>query len=532
MVDLNIRAEEGPMCSTPWPHLIVRAGFAPRKSFSVSQVELWRSCPTAWGFRYLLGVKTPEHDSSAALETLSGRERSLVFGKLLHAKLEAYFKGQTVDWTDEIGQRALPGLAYLPQGGPVRVEQPIALYMSEIIGGVDVAFQGFVDLEGVVDGALTLIDYKTTGDFKWLKSPETLRQDLQANVYALNMMQRTSGEHQRCRWVYFASKGRPEARKVDFDIKRDTAREIVRQAVVEASVLKGEIDQFREALQRAAYQPQDAGERARFALPLIDHLPKRVGHCPAYGGCPYHHSRGGACQAELTSTEQPRFDLASIHEPKPTAAPAAERQDMPTLLEQLRSNVQANQTAQQAPATPVPSPFAAAPAPAAAPPAAPVFAPAPVFQPPASPAAAPVPPVFGEPPVAPPSPFAVGVAPPPSVPVGAPVPPLFAGVNPPESAPAWAGTPPAPQPSLPAPTPPQAPVAAPPVQEKPKRGRPPRATPGVATAPLAESELARALAGAPTVSEVACVELRYQDGRAYLFPAQALEDLLTALGAK
>lgn len=277
---------EPPLLPTQWPHLFVREGFAPRAQFSASQLDTWYGCNFAWGLRYLLGLRKPEPLWGLDGAHLDPRDRSLAFGKALHSRLEDYFCGRPVDWTDEIGSRALDALPYLPQQPPVVTEQPIAFDSRRVLGNLErpVAFVGFKDL---VSPEITY-DYKTTGQVggRYQKKAGDLIQDPAANLYLLDDMNRLGTHERKGRWVYVQSKGPHKSEPVDFTITRERAEPIVRMMIVQGAVLREEIERF-NSLQ---------------GLDLVDalgHLVKNTNTCKKYNGCVYHHSAGGPCRAEL-----------------------------------------------------------------------------------------------------------------------------------------------------------------------------------------------------------------------------------------
>jgi hypothetical protein len=476
--------------ATPWRGLHIKPDFQPRIQFSASQLETASGCQYAWALRYIIGLKKPEpaletaedeQRELARLPTLAKRDRSLTFGKLLHKRLERHYRGEAVDWTDDVGQRALTGLQYLPGlDEPRRIESAISLAKDSVIGGVDLPFVGFIDLETLPK----TYDYKTTGDFRWMKKPHELRENLAAALYSVSSMQQLGLRQRDMRWVYFSSVGKPEARPCDFTITYDEAIPIVRSAFVQASGLKDLIVDYREQASKDCVSLERS--HAHTQLTLIDHIPKNPSNCKAYGGCPYHYEAGGPCHPEPPSVTDYAAQLMNISEPKTTAAPSApaERNNtMATLQERLAaiSGQSAAAPVQQQPAQPFQGFSAPAPAPQqpqAAPvnfgapqaPAEHLTGQAPVPQPfnpagagfpgapsgqmtyQAQPATGPVPAGFGapdlqQPPAAPVTQFAASSAPqapaqafpgfgPSPVQANTPVQPapFFTGVNPPEAA--------------------------------------------------------------------------------------------------
>jgi hypothetical protein len=378
---------------TPWAGLYIKASHVPRAQFSASQLET-ASCRYAWALRYLIGLRQPElsietHEEEAQalarLPNATKRERSLLFGTLLHRRLERYFSGESVNWTDDIGQRALTGLGFLPQPSlwPLRVEEPISIAPSSVLGGIDIAFVGYVDLECDHPSNDVLIDYKSTGNLRWIKRADELRENVAACAYALSSMQRKGTQQQKCRWVYFLSTGRPAARAVEFTITRDQAMTVVRSAFIQAAGLKVEVETFYAAsLDQPEAQPINR-------LPLIDHLPKNTSICKSYGGCPMHYSAGGPCQPgpKTFDLDSLALDLGSVKETDhATTSNQPKEQDMATLAERLAAlngnpPVLPQQPAQAAPvfaAAPAVNPFAPAAQAPVAPPVSPAVFGAPI----------------------------------------------------------------------------------------------------------------------------------------------------------
>ena len=449
-----------PVRATPWSHLFVRVDHAPREKFSASGLSTASDCMRAWGYRYLVGLKTKEPDHRD-YDRLNPRDKALAFGKALHARLEAYFRGEAVVWTDDIGQRALVGLHLLPQAPPVRVEEQISVRLDTSYEPI--LFDGYKDLSSPI----ILYDYKTTGNFRWMKSPADLRKDPAAAIYACDEMIKAgpSRAEQQCRWVYFARNDRPKAEPVDFTITRSEAHSIVSAMSLDAANL------------RSTMRAWDGNG--------VDHLPVNVGNCRKYNGCPYHVSTGGPCQAEATpGVALVQIDLSRIHEPNHAGTPAETTENtMATIAERLAAAAAAQKAPQAAPTAPVQtSPFP----PVGASPAVPAFAVTQFAPPPAAPLAAPAPfPPVAAAPAAPPAPPPTAPLPPfagfPTQP-GFGAPPVFAGVNPPEQHTA-APLPPMPDPAL------QAPPTEPAKQRKPRGPNKPKGTPTPGAAPSTDAGL-------------------------------------------
>src|SRR5688572_3936728 len=114
--------------------LITPDTYTPKAVFSPSGLSAARRCMSAWGRRYLLGIRKPEltWEEAKALPVPAPAKKSKptdeerrakklynskfrpALGKECHARLQAYYEGREVDWYDRPGAIALKGLEYLP----------------------------------------------------------------------------------------------------------------------------------------------------------------------------------------------------------------------------------------------------------------------------------------------------------------------------------------------------------------------------------------------------------------------------------
>ncbi len=330
------------------------------------------------------------------------RQRSAALGKAMHAIGEAWYGGETPDWTSFPGQVYLSGAHLLPHPArchEIEIELPIGFdpYPQEkeddpetclLVNGI--RFVGFVDLrvrpwdselerlglraQAEPFGGWITIDYKSTKDMKWAKTPAMLRADEQANLYAYDgitkaidpgqIYEREYATPYPMRWVYFRTQGKREARAVDFGLT------------------------YREADSKVHLLVQHA--KALDTLESVDQAIANPSACDAYGGCPYHHSKGGPCDAKRNLG---RAILAwqSSRKPKPFGDENIMAIDFKAKFGKLQTQAgQVAPPAATAPAAPPPPPAPAAAAPPAAPPPAAPDAPAapPVVRKPRAPRAA------------------------------------------------------------------------------------------------------------------------------------------------
>lgn len=211
---------------------------------SASQVQTFVNCPRAWSWRYIEGVAdTP----SPAAEK----------GRAVHAALEKYLAGGTIDFTDEIGYIAAAGVEHLPKPGTpgLLIEQEF-----HFEGPSGHTYLGYKDLEepGII------YDHKTTSDLRWQKTEEELASDLQATLYAVDYFRKNPEDPAvELRWVYYQTKNTRKS------------------AVTRTRVTQTETWQRFLAIEKTAEDMEVAS-----TLRALE-LPPNIKHCDAYGGCPH-----------------------------------------------------------------------------------------------------------------------------------------------------------------------------------------------------------------------------------------------------
>lgn len=295
--------------------------------WSATAIDTWRLCPRKWAWRVIDGIEGVQGESAA----LGGR---------VHKVLEVWLRDGMLDAETVEGQIALPGLKYLPQPDPAaQVEE----WFELTIGGE--GFHGRMDLRYRKQprdadgrfGRLVVLDHKTTSDFKWAKSADDLRNDVQATMYAVAVMLESGEEEIELEWIYYrTAPDRPGAKKVSLVVLRDDA----------------------EAAWNELIAPTVVEMRAALSATTALELPPNATACRAFGGCPY----------ELNCNLTPQEKMRSL-------------MTQQTLAERLRAKMINNGAAPTTPTepaaapTPITTPVAAAPAAAA--PAATEAAPAP-----------------------------------------------------------------------------------------------------------------------------------------------------------
>lgn len=217
--------------------------------FSATQVETYLLCPRKWAWYKVAGIVQPPSPS-------------LALGSAVHAQLEGWLRdGKPLDLLSEAGQIAMAGLHHLPAPGTpgLVVEQAYQL----VIGGHH--FRGAKDWQLLDRRPPVVGDHKTTKDYRWVKTVEELRTNIQAALYAADSMLRTQYPVCDLQWTYFKTSGGRGSQVVHL---RVTAEEIVPT-----------IDRVIKACDEMSLILR-AGVRA-------EEVPINPEACEAFGGCPY-----------------------------------------------------------------------------------------------------------------------------------------------------------------------------------------------------------------------------------------------------
>jgi hypothetical protein len=250
-----------------------------RPVLSASQVDTFRECARKWAWRYLEGIKEPPN-ASANLGTKchSMLEKWLELGaypdtleafpllmKDGHTKI--YFPGQIVQ----------AGLHFLPPPGIALVEGEFRMESrrSSWTGYRDAQFledektgEAFAPdpVVAQIPGLIPIVlDHKTTSDFKWMKSAEVLRRDIQAVLYAAKTMEDMAVRRVKNRWVYYRTTGQPSARKVEVEFT---------------------VDQVAEEMASIDATAQEVHQLYQLRPKALELAPNPEA-CERYGGCPH-----------------------------------------------------------------------------------------------------------------------------------------------------------------------------------------------------------------------------------------------------
>lgn len=277
----------------------------PRPYHSASSIALGRNCPHAWALTYIDGLREAEIPWAEieAGRVVEPRQRSTALGKAMHAVGEAWYRNEAPDWDSYPGKVFLSGAHLLPHPSRVypgvHVEAPIgdvplpldpakpdAPRVALSIDGV--LWAGFIDLLAEADAEYArlgvnapdgwaLIDYKSTANIAdFALTPDALAGDVQASLYTIAACQRLRLPSIPARWVYFETKKVRRAEAVDVTIPLERAHD----TLISCNATARELDTIRDSA--------DA--------------PKNTNFCREYGGCRFHTSKGGPCDARARTS--------------------------------------------------------------------------------------------------------------------------------------------------------------------------------------------------------------------------------------
>lgn len=271
----------------PWVHV------------SPSQLETFARCRRLWALTYGEGRPPP----TQAMED----------GSAYHTEMENWLKFGTVPPSAIV--RAAVGYWPIPKTIP---EEDIEHDFSMQIGGVKVV--GKID---VLNRILQKIgDHKFIGNVRWVKTPEELKRDIQARVYAwyahyvLGWMLPIKGQ-----WVFTPKTQTPEAICVEFEIDKSDLDEI-EALILALSTEMGLIYDYRTP-------PMEVAPRGVWIENgIVKGDLEEFGTCKSYGGCYFRdrcsNGEGNMRQGQKDQGQeqiQPVADFA-FNRPKAQSAPS------------------------------------------------------------------------------------------------------------------------------------------------------------------------------------------------------------------
>lgn len=244
---------------------------------SASQIETFEACARKGALKYVGHVPAPQN-ASAALGT-----------EIDDTQLQPFLRdGRALDFSRPSGEIAQTIVQWLPpagscaEGGVGEVQHYFTMPSPTWHGDAHcgLGFQGFTDLwmpngglllpdtvEPTVDGFVppVVCDFKSTKNFKWAKTADDLRTDVQAQSYAFWAMYETRKPVVDLVWLYMRTEGARQGKRVHLRVH---AADVAKQFV--------SIDERARKIHALKISVTD---------PMS--VPPNPEHCDAYGGCPY-----------------------------------------------------------------------------------------------------------------------------------------------------------------------------------------------------------------------------------------------------
>ncbi len=246
---------------------------------SASQIKTSEECLRKWAFHYLSGLEDPGTPATLLgndchrvwerweLEGLAPQQAAEALNTDPGYHQRGDLKRDT-DYTDRVASITTAALHKIPVPGTPGVQ--VEGRFSFTINGI--SYRGYKDLtywkerpEGLIR---ILHDYKTTSHFKWAKTQEQLRSDVQMNLYAKTEFDAWDIQELEANWLYVSTGAEPSTKLVHVTVTRSAVEDHY----------GGKIEpQARKLLKLYDERPNPND------LPL----PEDLSICEAYRGCPY-----------------------------------------------------------------------------------------------------------------------------------------------------------------------------------------------------------------------------------------------------
>jgi hypothetical protein len=227
----------------------VNIRFVTRPPYAISPTgaQSFLDCPRQWALRYLCKIRQPPTEATE----LGSKTHDLVDN--------VYKNNQPISDGSKAAQMAKELITVLPP--------PNSWIFSESVYYIEVEhkeskvfFTARIDL---LDFAQNIVfDHKTTGNFKWAKTPITLQSDLQAIVYSV-IAKLLGMENPSVQWSYVIKTGKPRT-------------QLVRTAIENLRLKWQKIVELGQYLTYLRYNVLDYRD-----------YPQQVTACDNYGGCYY-----------------------------------------------------------------------------------------------------------------------------------------------------------------------------------------------------------------------------------------------------
>lgn len=249
---------------------------------SASQINKYRDCPRAWAWSYLAKIRQPQA-AAAALGT-----------EVDDIQLQPYMRAnKPLDLSRPSGLIAQTALPFLPKPMTAGLEIQKHFLMASPRGGygyqgyMDMALPDSKDMPGCAGGVPLVSDFKTTKWWKFIKTPEDLKKDVQAQLYAMNALVESGARAVDLVWLFMHTETPYKAKPIFLRVDADHVGE--QFAAIDATAAE-----MYDVRQRFIA----SGLTAEQAEPFVKSLPPTASTCGSYGGC-FYRSRCNLSPKEI-----------------------------------------------------------------------------------------------------------------------------------------------------------------------------------------------------------------------------------------
>lgn len=245
-------------------------------TLSASQIKTFRLCKRKWALEKLAGLRGPETKAQALGKDVDDNQ------------LQPFIRdGRPFDFTRESGYIAAAGAHWLPERTipGLKVQKHFTFPSPSSDGlGIEFGYQGYMDLwvpKGPVPGFddkyagyPTVADFKTTKAKKWALTEDTLKEDVQAQLYAVQAILETRTQFVNLDWIYFLTDG----------TRKSFASQVTVHTEEVAKQFEAIEETARDLVQIRKKMPEGMDPK-EYAMTL----PCNRDACDMYGGCPFRH---------------------------------------------------------------------------------------------------------------------------------------------------------------------------------------------------------------------------------------------------
>lgn len=258
----------------------MRSPLSSKWILSATEIDIFDTCRRKWGYQYMDGIRRMP-------------SKSAELGSAVHLVLQNYLTGSRIDVKTQEGRIANAGLFLLPKALPkTNVERSIFFKHDENI------FHGYIDFYENIGSQKWLIgDHKTCSSFRTALTSEQLKTNIQANIYAQWAFKELGAEEVKLNWVYYRTKGKPEARLVETEIKKSEATSLFETHLKIANDIMKIVKKESDSLA----------------------LPKSLDACFKYGPCPFLSSCRANKRPETDPCVQKKEKLSLLTSNSPSS---------------------------------------------------------------------------------------------------------------------------------------------------------------------------------------------------------------------